>query len=156
MPNAMEDLKALRGQALATCGQMLAKKQSQLQAQLADLQESSLSETKSSAGDKYETGRERLQQEMNQLQEQLQQVEKQQQSLFYLEKYKTGLVAKQGSLVKTNRGFYFLSVSLGALPMKPLIMALSPVSPLGELLLEKQPGDEFSFRQQPFKVEEIA
>lgn len=148
-------MQTLRTQALSACSQLLQDKQSQLQQQLADLHESSASETKSSAGDKYETARERIQQEMNQLQDQLQQVEKQQQSLYYLEKYTPEEVAKQGSLVKTNKGIFFLSVSLGALPLKPLVMALSPVSPLGELLLKKKAGDQFSFRQQTFHIEEI-
>ena len=112
-------------------------------------------DTKSSMGDKYETGREMLQQEINNLQVQLNEVLKQQDFL------KTILVkpsdkAEKGAIVKTERGLFFISVSLGELSFEhQKIICISPESPLAKAMNGKQNGEVFSLNNMSQKIVDI-
>lgn len=106
-------------------------------------------------GDKYETGREMLQQEINNLQVQLNEVLKQQDFL------KTILVkpsdkAEKGAIVKTERGLFFISVSLGELSFEhQKIICISPESPLAKAMNGKQKGEVFSLNNMSQKIVDI-
>ncbi len=112
----------------------------------------SSNDTKSSMGDKYETGREMLQQEINNLQVQLNEVLKQQDFL------KTILVkpsdkAEKGAIVKTERGSFFISVSLGEFTFEnQKIICISPESPLAKAMNGKQKGEAFSLNNMNQKI----
>ena len=112
-------------------------------------------DTKSSMGDKYETGREMLQQEINNLQTQLNEVLKQQGFL------KTILIkpsdkAEKGAIVKTERGLFFISVSLGELSFEhQKIICISPESPLAKAMNGKQKGEVFSLNNMSQKIVDI-
>jgi regulator of replication initiation timing len=69
-------------------------------------------DTKSSMGDKYETGREMLQQEINNLQRQLNETLNQQAVLQKITADPSEKV-QNGALVKTNKGLFYISASLG-------------------------------------------
>ena len=71
-------------------------------------------DTKSSMGDKYETSREMLQQEINNLQLQLNEQLKSQQILKNIQPISHKTV-NLGSLVETDKGKFFIAVSLGEL-----------------------------------------
>uniref|UniRef100_UPI0028B15CC4 hypothetical protein n=1 Tax=Epilithonimonas hominis TaxID=420404 RepID=UPI0028B15CC4 len=95
-------------------------------------------DTKSSMGDKYETGREMLQQEINNLQVQLNEVLKQQDFLKTII-IKASDKAEKGAIVKTERGLFFISVSLGELSFEhQKIICISPESPLAKAMNWKQ------------------
>ena len=101
-------------------------------------------DTKSSMGDKYETGREMLQQEINNLQIQLNEVLKQQDFLKTL-LIKSSDKAEKGAIVKTDRGLFFISVSLGEITFEnQKIICISPESPLAKAMNGKQKGEAFS------------
>ena len=110
-------------------------------------------ETKSSAGDKYETGRELMQFEIDKQNIQLNQLK-----LLHAEFSKINLEKKNtqatfGSLVLTNQGNYFLSVSLGKVVLNSKsYYAISLVSPLGKSLLAKSVGDSFFFQEKEFRL----
>ena len=112
-------------------------------------------DTKSSMGDKYETGREMLQQEINNLQTQLNEVLKQQDFL------KTILVkpsdkAEKGAIVKTEKGLFFISVSLGEINFdNQKIICISPESPLAKAMNGKQKGEVFSLNNMSQKIVDI-
>ncbi len=112
-------------------------------------------DTKSSMGDKYETGREMLQQEINNLQVQLNEVLKQQDFL------KTILIkpcekVEKGAIVKTERGLFFISVSLGEINFdNQKIICISPESPLAKAMNGKQKGDVFSLNNMSQKIVDI-
>ena len=72
----------------------------------------SSNDTKSSMGDKYETGREMLQQEINNLQVQLNEILKQRDFLKTVLP-KPNDKAEKGAIVKTEKGLFFISVTLG-------------------------------------------
>jgi len=121
-----------------------------IESALETARDSSNDDTKSSAGDKYETSREMIQQDINRYQGQLLEANK---DLLQL----TNIVAtiaevtdfvKLGSLVKTNAGLYFIATSIGALKIGDIsVFAISPVSPIGQLLLSKKVGESFLFNK---------
>ena len=114
-------------------------------------------DTKSSMGDKYETGREMLQQEINNLQVQLNEVLKQQDflktSFDKLRMTKKFDKAEKGAIVKTERGLFFISVSLGEINFdNQKIICISPESPLAKAMNGKQKGDVFSLNNMNQKI----
>jgi len=112
-------------------------------------------DTKSSMGDKYETGREMLQQEINNLQVQLNEVLKQQNFLNTILP-KSCEKAERGAVVKTEKGLFFISVSLGEITVEgQKIICISPESPLAKAMNEKKEGDLFSLNNISRKIVEI-
>ena len=101
-------------------------------------------ETKSSMGDKYETSREMVQQEINNLQIQLNENLKARNSLQIINvnpHQNVGL----GSLVETDKGFFYIAVSLGEISLqKQKIFLISPESPLAKALNGNKTGDTIS------------
>ena len=107
--------------------------------EIAKINESLLSETKSSAGDKHETGRAMLQLEREKLGKQLQQVEQMQ---LVLNRLAADSPATQkialGSLVQTDKAFYYISVSAGQVTIEgKVVFCISVGTPIGKLLLGK-------------------
>lgn len=114
-------------------------------------------DTKSSMGDKYETGREMLQQEINNLQVQLNEVLKQQDflktSFDKLRMTKKFDKAEKGAIVKTERGLFFISVSLGEITFEnQKIICISPESPLAKAMNGKQKDEGFSLNNINQKI----
>lgn len=117
-------------------------------------------DTKSSMGDKYETGREMLQQEINNLQVQLNEVLKQQDflktSFDKLRMTKKFDKAEKGAIVKTEKGLFFISVSLGEINFdNQKIICISPESPLAKAMNGKLKGDVFSLNNMSQKIVDI-
>ena len=112
-------------------------------------------DTKSSMGDKYETGREMLQQEINNLQVQLNEVLKQQDFLKTI-LIKPSEKAEKGAIVKTEKGLFFISVSLGEINFdNQKIICISPESPLAKAMNGKQKGEVFSLNNMSQKIVDI-
>lgn len=115
----------------------------------------SSNDTKSSMGDKYETGREMLQQEINNLQVQLNEVLKQKDFLKTVLP-KPNDKAEKGAIVKTEKGLFFISVSLGEIKIdSEKIICISPESPLAKAMNGKQKGEVFSLNNMSQKIFEI-
>ena len=115
----------------------------------------SSNDTKSSMGDKYETGREMLQQEINNLQVQLNEILKQKDFLKTVLP-KPNDKAEKGAIVKTEKGLFFISVSLGEIKIdNEKIICISPESPLAKAMNGKQKGDVFSLNNMSQKIVEI-
>jgi hypothetical protein len=103
---------------------------------LADLKESGSNETKSTAGDKHETALAMLQIEQANKRAQLQEILTQKAALEKIDPTLTAPMVVKGSLIKTNRGYLFMSTALGKAAIENIsIIALSPRSPLGEKLM---------------------
>ena len=120
---------------------------------LAQAQEASNDDTKSSAGDKFETTREMMQQDIFRNKRLLADA---QQNLGLL-KSLTGVpvseLVKNGSLVETNQGLFYLSISAGQLSVSDTTaFAISAASPVGQLMLGKRVGEEFTFNQKTYTV----
>ncbi|MEC5158325.1 hypothetical protein [Chryseobacterium sp. MP_3.2] len=112
-------------------------------------------DTKSSMGDKYETTREMVQQEINNLQVQLNENLRARNSLKTINTnlhQTTGL----GTLVETERGLFFIAVSLGEIILNQWkIFVISTESPLGKILMGKKKGDQFSLNNSTQTIQNL-
>lgn len=118
---------------------------------------SALDETKSSAGDKYETGREMLKQEMEKNAAQLDEATRQKQILLSLTSVRAETVIGAGALVETDRMFFYIAVSLGQVKFgNTQAMVISPLSPIGKMLLGKTAGENFSFNSAQYHILNIS
>jgi transcription elongation GreA/GreB family factor len=115
----------------------------------------SSNDTKSSMGDKYETGREMLQQEINNIQRQLNETLNQKN---FLKKINTEVCTKvqNGALVKTDKGFFYISVSSGEIVFEgKKIMTISSESPLAKAMFGKKIAETFIINNVNQVIEEI-
>ena len=115
----------------------------------------SSNDTKSSMGDKYETGREMLQQEINNIQRQLNEVLNQ---LTFIQKLSTETCSKvqNGALVKTDKGLFYISVSLGEIIFDDKkIMTISSESPLAKEMFGKKESETFIMNKVSQTIEKI-
>ena len=139
------------------CAAIIQTKISLLQKQLHDLTDSAGNETKRTAGDKHETALAMLQIEQENNSRQLQDALQQK---AILEKIDPALQTEQavrGSIITTNKGIFFLSLGLGKITIdEKTVIALSPESPLGNLLLHTKPGDTCTFNNIVYTIEQIS
>ena len=127
-----------------------------LQQVLAGLKESGSNETKSTAGDKHETALAMLQIEQANTRGQLQELLLQKAMLEKLDPALSAAMIVNGSLVKTNRGYLYMSVALGKAVINDItVMALSPQSPLGQKLLGLKAGEVAWMNNTEYLVESI-
>ena len=118
-------------------------------------QESANSESKSSAGDKYETGRAMAQLERDRHAQLLADARRMKQELDHLDLAPT-TTARAGSLVRTSRGTFFISISAGRLSLDGTdYVAVSAASPIGTLLLGKRPGEVAAFNAVRYVIETV-
>jgi transcription elongation GreA/GreB family factor len=103
-------------------------------------------DTKSSAGDKYETGREMANLEKGKLQAQVVGFNKSLVALRTLAKVASKKV-EAGSLIKTDKEWIFLAVSLGQVTVKDKnVLVISPMAPLAQEIMGKKEGESVTFR----------
>lgn len=127
-------------------------------AQLAieDAQSSANDDTKSSAGDKFETGREMIQQEIDRNRKQLEEAKKMRLALEQIENHQLLEIVHFGSLVITNFGKFYISISRGQIQVDGInYFAISAISPIGLKLMRQKVGYEFDFNGKPFVIESI-
>jgi len=127
-----------------------------LQKVLDDLKESGANETKSTPGDKHETALAMLQIEQANTRAQLQEVLNQQAALEKINPDIHADTILNGSLIKTNRGYLFMSVALGRAVVDDVaVIALSPQSPLGQKLRGLKVGETAEINNIAYLVERI-
>lgn len=139
------------------CRQFVEDKRAAIQESLASLQSSLENEERNSAGDTYETGRSMLHLEMEKIQEQLESIRELQNLLETMDLSSSQGAVKHGSLVITDQGRYFISISAGALQTEQgdTCFAVSPSSPIGKLMLGKEKGDSVIFGERKFLILEV-
>ncbi len=124
---------------------------------LKDAQDGANNETKSSAGDKHETGRAMAQLETEKLTVQLTEANKLKtlfQKIDNTQKFETIVT---GSLIKTNKGLFYLTVGLGKVIIEAkTVFVISTASPIGKLLLNKKEKETFSFNNINYLIERIS
>ena len=104
------------------------------------------SETKSSAGDKHETGRAMLQLEMEKAGQQLASINQMKEIMKKVSVETTSEVACLGSLVVTDKGKYYLAISMGKITIDCIdYYTVSTNSPIGKQVLGKCDGDSIPF-----------
>lgn len=148
--------KTLKTELLHLCQSRLNERLNAVKTIINDLQQSLQSETKSSAGDKHETGRAMVQLEREKAGQQLAEIQKIQEVLAKINVENSSQVISLGSIVFTSKANYFIASSSGELKVgNQSFYAISPSTPIGQLLLGKTLGDEVSFRDNSFDVVEV-
>ncbi|PYF68965.1 3-oxoacyl-ACP synthase [Pedobacter nutrimenti] len=123
---------------------------------LMQAQEASNDDTKSSAGDKFETTREMMQQDISRNKSLLQDAQQNLQLLQSVKDVAVSETIKNGNVVFTTQGVFYLGISAGQLNLNGNIyFAISAASPVGQLMIGKKTGDQFSFNQKAYRIEKI-
>ena len=127
-----------------------------LQKVLQDLKESGMNETKSTAGDKHETALAMLQIEQTNIRKQLQNVLHKKEVLEKIDPAKSTNKIVNGSLIKTNRGYLFISIASGKVTIGNFtVIVLSPQSPLGVKLIGLSAGDKTEINNTEYIIESV-
>jgi hypothetical protein len=152
----MKDKISLKKKLFAFCEEYVNQKIEFAQEAIDNAQSSANEETKSSSGDKYETGRSMMQLEIEKYSSQLEEGFKLKKTLNQISIEKPSKSVIPGSLVITNNGNYFISISAGKLIIKSIdYISISISSPLGQSLYNRSVNDEFIFRDKVYKLEAI-
>lgn len=123
---------------------------------LAQAREASNDDTKSSAGDKYETSREMMQQDIDRNKRLLMDAQENLKTLEAIGQATATDTVSGGSLVYTNEGIFYISISAGQLHTDgKTLFAISAASPIGKLMLGKKKGDDFSFNGKKYLLNEV-
>lgn len=139
------------------CLNSVLKRIEEVELALADADSSLADDTKSSAGDKYETSREMIQQDINRYQSQLAVANKDLDILNKIDHIQTFDHIGLGSLIQTDLGIYFISISIGLIKIgQDNIFVISPISPIGSVLMGKKVGDIISFNNKEQKIVNIS
>ena len=119
-------------------------------------QEAANSETKGSAGDKHETGRAMMHREKEQHARQLAEHLKLKKVLAQINPEETHETTRLGSLIFTNTGIYYLAIPIGKVEIDgEIYFIISPVSPIGKLLMGTKVEAELSFNGKRIGIERI-
>lgn len=134
-----------------TCLEEIEKRYKRLEEIFSSLSASAEAESKSTAGDKHETGRAMIQLEQEKIGKQMKDLLNQKTQL-----QKTDLspssVVRSGSVVKTDKGTFFLAAAIGKLQE---FMVISPQAPLGKLLIGKTSDDKVEFNGNVYCIKEV-
>lgn len=120
------------------------------------MQNDLMAETKSSAGDKHETGRAMIHLEIEKAMVQADQLRKTKSVLQKINIDKNSDKIKMGSLVFTDQGKYFISISAGEIRLgEEVYYAISSSSPIGNLLMGQTPGSSIQLLNRTQKILEV-
>ncbi|UEG51816.1 GreA/GreB family elongation factor [Mucilaginibacter daejeonensis] len=149
-------MSELKEQLHQLCVKYVQQRMEAAQHAINEAQQASNDDTKSSAGDKYETGREMAQQETNRNLTQLNEANKLMVALNQLSTSGHSTTADAGSVVITNNGNFYLSISAGSLMLNNVgYFAISPASPIGAKMRGCKAGDSFSMNGKEYEVKEV-
>ena len=141
---------------LDSCKVSVQKRFEKVNKTIADIVDALDGESKSSAGDKHETGRAMLQIDRENAGKQLQELENLDRLLPKIDIKTTTDYARLGSLVYTNHGSFFISISLGAVIIgKTTYYCVALQAPIGAQLSGKKKEDSFTFNGKEYKVTSV-
>jgi hypothetical protein len=141
---------------LETCIDIQQQKVDKLGAMVDTLNDSAINSDKCVVGDKHHTFRAQTQNEQELYVKQLNSAINELNTLKLISRDKKFVSGELGALVETSNGIYFISISIGVVKVgKENIMVLSPISPIGNLLLNKTKGEIITFRGNEIKILEI-
>ena len=138
------------------CQAFVAEKRSNVHDIMLSNQTALENESKSSAGDKHETGRAMLHLEMEKASQQIAVVDKMQEVMEKIDFSKTSDHVKLGSLIITDTGNYYLSISAGLIRIgNEDYFAISPSSPIGNLFLGKIKGSLIHLSEKQIHILDV-
>ncbi len=152
----MKNTVVLKQQLHHLCGEHITERVNNIREAIELAQEAAHEETKSSAGDKYETGRAMMQLEIENQMLQMAEAEKLKKALDQINPLADCDTVVTGSLVTTSIGTFYLSVSVGKLTIDGKdYMAVSPSSPIGSLMLNREKGATVTFNGKEIRITDI-
>jgi transcription elongation GreA/GreB family factor len=123
---------------------------------IAALTEDAANDAKGSAGDKHETALSMMHLEQEKLNHKLAEFIAQKSILDKINPEAVAAKVALGSLVKANSLYLFLSAALPKITIEGItVIALSPQSPLGTMLMGMPAGDTFEISGTKYTIEEI-
>jgi transcription elongation GreA/GreB family factor len=138
------------------CQAYIAQRIATAQDAIQTAQSSANEETKSSAGDKYETGRAMMQLEIEKNTIQLAEAQKLKQLLDQINPERKMDRVQLGSLVITDQGNFYISISVGQLQHDTeTYFAIAAASPIGLKLNGHSAGDVVLFNNKNYSIKEI-
>lgn len=139
-----------------SCSKIIDEKLKNLNNILFEAQNAANNETKSSAGDKHETGRAMAQLETEKLTAQLSELSKLSLKFNQIDCSLTHNTVRLGALVKTNLGYFYITVSLGKIVLNTInYFVISSISPIGKQLIGLKKDDKLNFNGRNYIIEEI-
>ena len=121
-----------------------------------DAQEAANQEEKSSAGDKYETTRAMMQIEKDKNAKQLEETIKLKKALSQIHPSASSDTVNLGSLVLTDKGNFYISISVGKLKVENTeYIAIAPTSPLGMAFMNKKKQEQAVFNGMPYTILQV-
>ncbi|WP_443943722.1 3-oxoacyl-ACP synthase [Pedobacter sp. AW1-32] len=138
------------------CLEFIEKRIENIEYSLVQARQASNDDTKSSAGDKYETTREMMQQEIDRNSKLLYEAGQQKIALQQIENVDAADVSKNGSLLFTSEGNFYISISAGELiNQETKFFAVSQAAPIGRVLIGKKKGESVNFNGKDYLIKEI-
>ena len=148
------DIIPVKKQLYLLCKEHVQQRIKLIEELISDIQDAVNSETKSSAGDKFETARETMQQEIQMNQSRLYELRS---MILTLEKINPNVyteVVMPGSLVVTDSGTYYISISAGSLLLDgKKYLAISATSPIGSKMAGLKTNNSFELNGRPFSIQ---
>lgn len=145
--------ESIKQQLFDKCEAYVAQKIATAQKGMQDAQDAANNETKSSVGDKYETGRAMMHLEKNKYAIQLGEAIQLKQQLSTINPTKNCEIVENSSLIKTNKGNFFIAISLGKVELEnEKYYVISLASPLGKALHQAKKGDKVAFRNIQYQI----
>ncbi|WP_131538049.1 3-oxoacyl-ACP synthase [Pedobacter nototheniae] len=149
-------MSTIKTQLYQLCLIFIEKRIENIEYSLQQARQASNDDTKSSAGDKYETTREMMQQEMDRNSKLLYEAGQQKIALQQIENVDAAKEVKNGSLVFTSEGNFYISISAGELKTdEQTFYAVSQAAPIGKLLIGKKVGEGFKFNSKTYQINQI-
>ena len=140
-------------QILEVCINIQQQKVDKLASMVDTLNDSAINSDKCVVGDKHHTFRAQTQNEQELYVKQLNSAINELNTLRLISIEKKFSKGELGSLLVTTNGIYFLATSFGVLNVEDeTVMVLSPISPIGNLLLNKTKGEKVIFRGNEFEI----
>lgn len=116
-------------------------------------QESAANETKSTAGDKHDTSKSMMQLEQEKLGTQLQNLQILKKNLSRIDSKQRASLVGMGTMLETNHGKFFLGIPWQQIVIgNERIFIVSVQSPIGQQMIGKKPGDQFSFSGKDYQI----
>jgi transcription elongation GreA/GreB family factor len=138
------------------CVDLIDQKIAMHQKAMNDAQDAANKEQRSTAGDKYDTSRAMSQNERDMFARQLAESLQMKKVLTSLDSSRVAKKISGGSLVHTSTGNYYLSVSCGNVTHNGLTyFAISPLTPLGQAMLDKEAGGDFVMRNEQNSIRKV-
>lgn len=156
MPGTMDEYINIKKQLHAKCMEYVNKRLLTVREAMKAVKEAVDEETKSVAGDKYETGRAMFQLELENYSSQFIEARKLYEQMEQISPKSICRSVQSGCLVFTSQGIYYFAVSVGKITIDGNdYFAVSPTSPIGNVLLECKEGEEAELNGRRFLINKI-